>query len=107
MRCAVFLSGSGSGMEALVHAQRQRSLPHETVVVVSNRSDVEGVARATRLGIPVEVVEQERNGTRLSARNTRPKCSTVSQRTMWNLSFSPGTCVFFLLFFWLHGHNVC
>lgn len=66
MRCAVFLSGSGSGMEALVHAQRQRSLPHETVVVVSNRSDVEGVARATRLGIPVEVVEQERNGTRLS-----------------------------------------
>ena len=53
-------------MEALVHAQRQRSLPHETVVVVSNRSDVQGVARATRLGIPVEVVEQERNGTRLS-----------------------------------------
>ena len=53
-------------MEALVHAQRQRSLPHETVVVVSNRGDVEGVARATRLGIPVEVVEQERNGTRLS-----------------------------------------
>ena len=39
-------------MEALVHAQRQRSLPHETVVVVSNRSDVEGVARATRLGDP-------------------------------------------------------
>ena len=53
-------------MEALVHAQRQQSLPHETVVVVSNRSDVEGVVRATRLGIPVEVVEQERNGTRLS-----------------------------------------
>lgn len=66
LRCAVFLSGSGSGMEALVAAQRTQGLLHQTVVVVSNRSDVEGVARAKRLGLPVEVVEQVRGERRLS-----------------------------------------
>lgn len=58
LRCAVFLSGSGSGMEALVLAQRAHHPLHQTVVVVSNRADVEGVTRAKRLGVPVEVVEQ-------------------------------------------------
>jgi len=66
LRCAVFLSGSGSGMEALIFAQRARHTPHQTVVVVSNRADVEGVARAKRLGVPVEVVEQVQDGHRWS-----------------------------------------
>lgn len=66
LRCAVFLSGSGSGMEALVLAQRTRHPLHRTEVVVSNRAEVEGVARATRLGVPVEVVEQVHDGHRRS-----------------------------------------
>jgi len=66
LRCAVFLSGSGSGMEALVLAQRTHHPLHQTVVVVSNRADVEGVARAKRLGVPVEVVEQVQDGHRWS-----------------------------------------
>ena len=53
-------------MEALVAAQRTQGLLHQTVVVVSNRSDVEGVARAKRLGLPVEVVEQVQGERRLS-----------------------------------------
>ena len=36
------------------------------MVVVSNRADVEGVARARRLGLPVEVVEQVKDERRLS-----------------------------------------
>ena len=53
-------------MEALVFAQRARHTLHQTVVVVSNRADVEGVVRAKRLGVPVEVVEQVRDGHRRS-----------------------------------------
>ena len=66
LRCAVFLSGSGSGMEALVLAQRTHHPLHQTVVVVSNRAEVKGVARAKRLGVPVEVVEQVNDGHRRS-----------------------------------------
>lgn len=53
-------------MEALVLAQRTHHPLHQTVVVVSNRADVEGVARAKRLGVPVEVVEQVQDGHRWS-----------------------------------------
>jgi len=53
-------------MEALVLAQRTQHPLHQTVVVVSNRADVEGVARAKRLGVPVEVVEQVQDGHRWS-----------------------------------------
>lgn len=66
LRCAVFLSGSGTGMDALVSAQQRHHLPHQTVVVVANRPDVEGVARAERLGLPVEVVERVQDGRRLT-----------------------------------------
>ena len=53
-------------MEALVLAQRTRHPLHQTAVVVSNRAEVEGVARAVRLGVPVEVVEQVHDGHRRS-----------------------------------------
>lgn len=66
LRCAVFLSGSGSGMEALVQAQRTQTLPHQTVVVVANKSGIEGLERAHRLGVPVLVVEQSHDGLTLS-----------------------------------------
>lgn len=53
-------------MEALVLAQRTHHPLHQTVVVVSNRAEVKGVARAKRLGVPVEVVEQVNDGHRRS-----------------------------------------
>ena len=66
LRCAVFISGSGSGMEALVNAQRSMGLPHETVLVVSNKPNVPGLERASRLGLPSLVVEHRRNGENIS-----------------------------------------
>lgn len=66
LRCAVFISGSGSGMEAMVLAQRASDLPHETTVVVSNHSSIEGLVRAEKLGIPTLVVERTLNGRTLS-----------------------------------------
>ena len=53
-------------MQALVEAQRGRRLPHETVVVVSNRSDAHGLERAKRLDVPTVVVEHEVGGHRLT-----------------------------------------
>ena len=56
LRCAVLISGSGSGMEALVLAQRARGLRHRTVLVLSNRPDAPGLQRAEALDVPAEVV---------------------------------------------------
>jgi phosphoribosylglycinamide formyltransferase-1 len=53
-------------MEALVHAQRNGRLPHETVVVVSDKSAALGLERAERLGVPAVVVEHVDNGRRLT-----------------------------------------
>jgi len=58
LRCAVLISGSGSGMEALVKAQRTQHLPHTTVLVLSNRADAHGLERARSLDVPTAVVER-------------------------------------------------
>jgi phosphoribosylglycinamide formyltransferase-1 len=56
LRLGVLISGSGSGMEALIRAQQSLALPHQTAVVVSNRADAQGLARAQVLNVPTEVV---------------------------------------------------
>ncbi|MDA0925769.1 MAG: phosphoribosylglycinamide formyltransferase [archaeon] len=67
LRCAVLLSGSGSGMEALVRAQRTNGLPHVTTVVISNRADAYGLERAHHLNVHCVVVDQvDDAGQRLS-----------------------------------------
>ena len=50
-------------MEALVHHQRAAPCGHETVIVVADRPDIEGSARAERLGIP-NVIEPVAGSTR-------------------------------------------
>lgn len=58
LRLAVLISGSGSGMEALVKYQQQNpDCCHITAVVISDKSGVKGLERAESLGIHHEVVE--------------------------------------------------
>ena len=58
LRCAIFISGTGSGMSALLQYQRQRkACNHRTVLVISNNPDARGIKIARELGIPAEVVE--------------------------------------------------
>ena len=59
LRCAVLLSGSGTGMEALVRAQQEHLLLHQTSVVISNKSDALGVSRAKGLNLPTVVIEHQ------------------------------------------------
>jgi formyltetrahydrofolate-dependent phosphoribosylglycinamide formyltransferase len=51
-RLAVFISGNGSNLQAIIDAIRQRVLDAEIVVVVSNRKEAYGLQRAAKAGIP-------------------------------------------------------
>jgi phosphoribosylglycinamide formyltransferase 1 len=54
---AVLISGRGSNMAALLEAARDPSYPAEIVLVLSNRADAAGLARAAEAGVPTAVVE--------------------------------------------------
>jgi phosphoribosylglycinamide formyltransferase-1 len=56
-RVAVLISGRGSNMTALIEAARVRDYPAEIVLVVSNRPDASGLARARLSGIETAVVD--------------------------------------------------
>lgn len=56
LRCAVLISGSGSGMQALVVSQQNAKRSHTTSVVISNRPDAGGIKLAQALGVDVEIV---------------------------------------------------
>tara|TARA_B100000287_G_C20622178_1_gene776377 strand:- start:506 stop:1144 length:639 start_codon:yes stop_codon:yes gene_type:complete len=56
LRLAVFISGSGSGMEALLKHQQASDCKHTTTVVISDKSDVSGLNKAENLGVSAIVV---------------------------------------------------
>ena len=56
-RIAVFISGSGTNMEAIVRACEDGYIPADVVVVVSNNPDAYGLVRAKNHGIPTVVVD--------------------------------------------------
>ena len=56
-RVAVLISGRGSNMIALIEAAKAKDYPAEIVLVVSNRIDALGLARARTLGVATAVVD--------------------------------------------------
>ena len=56
LRLAVFISGSGSGMEVLLKHQQNPDCLHTTNVVISDRPDVAGLAKAELMGVTAIVV---------------------------------------------------
>jgi phosphoribosylglycinamide formyltransferase 1 len=56
-RVAILISGRGSNMTALIEAARADDYPAEIVLVVSNRPDAAGLARAQASGIPTAVID--------------------------------------------------
>jgi len=58
-RVAILISGRGSNMMALVEAARAQDFPAEIVVVISNRADAAGLAKARDGGIPAVTIESE------------------------------------------------
>ncbi len=56
LRLAVLISGSGSGMEALIRHQQNKDCLHVTNVVISDRADAGGLSKAEALGVTAVAV---------------------------------------------------
>jgi phosphoribosylglycinamide formyltransferase 1 len=56
-RVAVLISGRGSNMTALIDAAKAQDYPAEIVLVVSNRPDALGLARARDAGIATALID--------------------------------------------------
>jgi phosphoribosylglycinamide formyltransferase-1 len=54
-RVVIFISGSGSNMEALIRAAQAPDFPAEIVSVLSDKSDAGGLAKAQAAGIETQV----------------------------------------------------
>jgi phosphoribosylglycinamide formyltransferase 1 len=61
-RVAVLISGRGSNMVALIQAARVAEFPAEVVLVISNRADALGLAKAKASGIPTAIIESKAFG---------------------------------------------
>lgn len=55
-RLAVLISGEGRNLQAIIDACADGRIAGQIVVVLSNRADAGGIARAQRAGIPVELI---------------------------------------------------
>jgi formyltetrahydrofolate-dependent phosphoribosylglycinamide formyltransferase len=60
VRTAVLISGRGSNMVSLIEAAKDPAYPAEVVLVVANKSDAGGLARAEALGVPAVAVDHSR-----------------------------------------------
>ena len=61
-RVAVFISGRGSNMAALIEAAKDKAFPAEIVLVLSNRPDAGGLATARDAGIAAEAIDHSQFG---------------------------------------------
>ncbi len=61
-RVAVLISGRGSNMTALIEAAKAQDYPAEIVLVVSNRPDALGLARARDAGIATAIIDHTKFG---------------------------------------------
>lgn len=60
VRIAVFVSGGGTNLQALLDAQRRGELPHGRIrLVVSNRADAYALIRAEKAGVKTAVVSRD------------------------------------------------
>ena len=56
-RVAIFISGRGSNMTALIEAARDPSFPAEIALVLSNNPDAQGLLTAADAGIPTLAID--------------------------------------------------
>ncbi len=61
-RVAILISGRGSNMAALIEAAKAKDFPAEIVVVISNKTDAGGLAKARASGVPAVTIESKPYG---------------------------------------------
>jgi phosphoribosylglycinamide formyltransferase-1 len=60
LKLGVLISGRGTNLQSLIDACAAPGFPAEIAVVISNRPDAAGLARAAAAGIPARVVDHKR-----------------------------------------------
>ena len=60
LRLAVLISGSGSGMGALLNHQKTEGCIHKTAIVISNNRDAKGLTLASDANVKTEIIEFEK-----------------------------------------------
>jgi phosphoribosylglycinamide formyltransferase 1 len=58
-RVAILISGRGSNMAALIEAATAKDFPAEIAVVISNKADAGGLAKADGSGVPTVIIESK------------------------------------------------
>ena len=66
MRLAVLISGRGTNLQALIDACAQPGFPASIALVVSNRSDAPGLARARAAGLASRLISHRQHASRES-----------------------------------------
>ena len=61
-RVAILISGRGSNMAALIEAAKADNFPAEIAVVISNKADAGGLAKAKQSGVATLVIESKSYG---------------------------------------------
>ena len=61
---AILISGRGSNMQALIDACASGALPARVAVVISNKPDAEGLAKAAAAGVPTRCIDHRQFDTR-------------------------------------------
>ena len=78
LRLAVFISGSGSGMEALLRHQKSKPCLHETTLVVSNVANVSGLDKAKAHDVDTVTIELDRSITDVSERREKHEITIMA-----------------------------
>jgi len=77
-RAAILISGRGSNMEALIAAASDPAYPAQVALVLSNRPDAAGLARAAAEGIPVRAIDHRAFGKDRAAHESEINTALVS-----------------------------
>ncbi|XP_074929616.1 trifunctional purine biosynthetic protein adenosine-3 isoform X3 [Chelonoidis abingdonii] len=73
VKVAVLISGTGTNLEALITSTKKPTSCAQIVLVISNKSGVEGLRRAERADIPTKVIDHKLYGSRTEFDNAVDK----------------------------------
>jgi phosphoribosylglycinamide formyltransferase-1 len=66
LKVGVLISGRGSNLQALIDAAARPGYPADIALVISNKADAGGLARAEAAGIPTEIIPHRQFADRLA-----------------------------------------
>jgi phosphoribosylglycinamide formyltransferase 1 len=59
LNLGILISGGGSNMESILKSIKQKKIPINPAVVISDKPDAKGLIKARKLGVKIEVIENK------------------------------------------------